>query len=290
MAFSRQPNGVRATLKSGILVQGLLFVLSCAMIGMDRLNAQGPEIQLASATSISSSSTRGSAWPFEVLAGQFHIHSTVPTEKIQPYLSKLASLTDELKHSLNIPIVDQPIHIVVLENRESLDSYVKRILPNAPSRRALYIRHRGPGLVLTYFNSFWLTDARHECTHAVLDASNVKVPQWLDEGLAEYFETASVNPLMHNTHSVAVRSQIRYGQITDLERLERIPSTADMSAKDYREAWSVVAFLLNSSSQSELALQTYLQDLQNERAAGFLTHRLKVTVQSWREDFSRFFR
>ncbi len=250
---------------------------------------QGPEIQLASATANSRSTSRTSSWPFEAFAGQFQIHSTVPISNLQPFLSKLAMLPDELKQSLNLSITDQAIHIVVLENRESLDSYVKRILPNAPSRRALYIRHRGPGLVLTYFNSMWLTDARHECTHAVLDASNVKVPQWLDEGLAEYFETASANPLLHNTHNVAVRSQIRFGQITDLERLERIPSTADMTAKDYRDAWSVVAFLLNSSTQSQVALQTYLQDLQKERAAGFLAHRLKLTVQSWREDFSCFF-
>ncbi len=264
-------------------------------LGAHRLEAQGPEVRLASvsASSVSASSVshpRVSSWPYELLAGQFQIHSTVPLSNLHPLLPKLTVLPKELQTSLNISIADQPVHIVVLEDRATLDSYVKRILPEAPSRRALYIRHRGPGLVLTYFNPAWITDARHECTHAVLDASNVKVPQWLDEGLAEYFETANANLLLHSTHSVAVQSQVRYGQTADLEQLERMPSTAAMSAKDYRDAWSVVAYLLNSSPNSQVALQTYLQDLQNEKAAGFLTHRLKWTVHSWRNDFTQFFR
>ena len=254
-----------------------------------RVKGQEPKVQLASAIAVSNLRPRLSSWPHEVLAGQFQIHSTVPVGRLQPYLPKIASLPTELMQSLCISVADQPIHIVVLENRESLDSYVQRLLPSAPSRRALYIRHRGPGLVLTYFNASWLTDARHECIHAVLDANHVKVPQWLDEGLAEYFETAT-NPLLHATHSVAVQSQNRYGQIPDLEQMERLPSTAEMSPKDYRDAWGMVAFLLNSSPRAQSALQMYLQDLQNDRAAGFLSHRLKPMVHSWRDEFTGFFR
>ncbi len=251
--------------------------------------AQESAVQLASTSSISRNQLQSNRWPFEFCEGQFQIHSTVSIPKLEPYLAKLNSLPSDLKQSLSISVVEQPIHLVVLESRESLDAYVKRLLPNAPSRRALYIRHRGPGLVLTYYNSAWLTDARHECTHALLDASGVKVPQWLDEGLAEYFETANLNPLEHATHRISVQTQIRFGQVTDLEQLERIDSNSVMTAKDYRDAWSVTAFLLNSSVQSRNVLQVYLSDLQNERAAGFLSHRLQLGVQAWRDDFTRFF-
>ena len=228
-------------------------------------------------------------WPFEVRDGQFQIHSTVAIDQLKPCLSKLNALPNELKQSLSIAIVEQPIHVVVLQNRESLDDYVKRLLPDAPSRRAFYIRHRGPGLVLTYYNELWLTDVRHECTHALLDASGVRVPQWLDEGLAEYFETVSENRLEHATHSVAVQTQIRYGQVADLMQIERGDSNAIMAAKDYRDAWSITAFALNASPQTRVAFQQYLLDLQSDRAGGFLSHRLMPTVQSWREDFTRFF-
>ncbi len=266
-----------------------LFVIAFLSQNCRLLRGQESGIRLASATSLSNKQLSLSRWPFELRDGQFQIHSTVPIDTLRSNLPKLNALPSDLKQSLSIAIVEQPIHIVVLENRESLDAYVKRLLPNAPSRRAFYIRHRGPGLVLTYYNALWLTDVRHECTHALLDASGVRVPQWLDEGLAEYFETVSENPLEHATHCLAVQTQLRYGQVADLMQLERSDSNAVMSAQDYRDAWSITAFALNASPQTRFAFQKYLQDLQNERAGGFLSHRLQPTIHSWREDFTRFF-
>ena len=265
------------------------------------LHGQDSSVQLASSSSISrvapvsspvnsQNDASVSRWPHTERVGQFHVHSMVPMEKLEKHLLYLSTLPTELASALAISIAERPVHLVVLESRESLDSYVKRLTPDAPSRRALYIRHRGPGLVLTYFNASWVTDARHECTHALLDANGVKVPQWLDEGLAEYFETASSNPVKHATHGPAVQSQIRYGQVADIQQLEHNDSSTSLTAKDYRDAWSITAFALNSSDQSRAAFQSYLQDLQCERAAGLLSHRLKPSVQSWREDFTQFFR
>ena len=252
--------------------------------------AQEPGVLLASTSKVTNSNQQAvSRWPFELCEGQFHIHSTVPTAKLAQHLPKLCTLPNEMNLSLAISIAEQPVHLVVLESRELLDTYVKRFLPNAPSRRALYIRHRGPGLVLTYYNPAWLTDARHECTHALLDASGVRVPQWLDEGLAEYFETANNNLLEHATHRASVQTQIRFGQVADLEQLERMDADATMTAKDYRDAWSVTAFLLNASVQTKNTLQLYISDLQSDRAAGFLSHRLQPSIHSWRDDYTRFF-
>lgn len=266
----------------------LLLMLS---ISCDHRMLSGQEsgVHITSTSTVSRNSLKTNRWPFELCEGQFQIHSMLSTAKLEPYLTKLNSLPSEIEKSLAISVVEQPIHLVVLESRDSLDAYVKRLLPNAPSRRALYIRHRGPGLVLTYYNPAWLTDARHECTHALLDASGVKIPQWLDEGLAEYFETTNENPLEHATHRVSVQSQVRFGQVPDLEQLERMDSNSLMTAKDYRDAWSVTAFLLNSSLQSRQSLQVYLSDLQSERAAGFLSHRLQPGIHAWRDDFTRFF-
>lgn len=267
---------------------GMLLILWIGC-GHRMLSGQESGVHITSTSTVSRNSLRTNRWPFELCEGRFQIHSMISTAKLEPYLAKLNSLPSELEKSLAISVVEQPIHLVVLESRDSLDAYVKRLLPNAPSRRALYIRHRGPGLVLTYYNPAWLTDARHECTHALLDASGVKVPQWLDEGLAEYFETASESPLEHTTHRVSVQSQVRFGQVPDLEQLERMDSNSVMTAKDYRDAWSVTAFLLNSSLQSRNSLQVYLSDLQSERAAGFLSHRLQPGIHWWRDDFTRFF-
>ncbi len=281
----------RMTKRQRIQRLTVCFVLQFVLGHADAsLSGQEPAVFLASSTVTSNSQSKINRWPHETNNGQFHIRSTVPIAKLEPSLPKLNSLPTELRDSLTISVAATPIHVVVLESREALEAYVKRLVPNAPSRRALYYRHRGPGLVLTYYSSAWLTDARHECTHALLDASGLKLQPWLDEGLAEYFETASGNPLEHGTHRVSVQSQLRFGQVPDIEQLEGMNSNAELSAKDYRDAWSITAFLLNSSVQSKNALQSYLSDLQNERAAGFLSHRLKPSNHLWRDEFARLFR
>lgn len=253
--------------------------------------AQDSRVRLASETSSAPAvQVPQRIWPYQRSAGAFELHSTVPIEFFDRLLPGLTSLPNELQETLQIDLSNPKIDVVVLENREALDAYARRLIPAAPSRRALYVRHRGPGLVLTHFNSAWLSDARHECTHALLDGSKLKLPLWLDEGLAEYFETVNANRLAHTSHLAAVKSQLRYGQVPDLERLELMDANATMTGKDYRDAWSVTAFLLNSSKSNADTFIGYLQDLQRNQAAGFLSHRLKPGIKSWREEFSNFYR
>jgi hypothetical protein len=231
-----------------------------------------------------------SNWPYQHCVGQFHLHSTVPIALLEKQLASVMTLPAEICEQLQVAIASDRIDIVILESREALDSYARRFLPNTPSRRALYFRHRGPGLVMTYYHPGWIHDARHECTHALLDASEIALPLWQDEGLAEYFETPGDRPVDRSTHFSPVRSQVRYGQIPDLVKLESLDSRDGLDPKEYRDAWSVIAFLLHSSAPTRRAYQEYLQDLQAKRVAGFLSHRLTPTIESWRVAFSDFYR
>jgi hypothetical protein len=276
-----------------------LLCLSFAFIAGPVVFAQDSVTQLASSrtpaylnndNANSPSKPNKLAWPVQCNCGQFAIHSTVAQEKFEAFLPALAGLPIEMRNSLGIAITEEPIHVVVLESREALDQYAQKIMPSAPSRRALYIRHRGPGLVLTYFHPQWINDLRHECTHALLDASKMRLPVWLDEGMAEYFETLDDTPVCHASHLPAVQTQIRYGQVSDLERLEQMDPNTPLTAKDYRDAWSVVALMLNASQETKSVYCNYLQDMQQQRAAGLLSHRIAPKIRSWRDEYNRFFR
>ena len=108
------------------------------LLGQDSLGHES-KVQLASASSVktvpslatSSDRVSTSRWPHVNRVGQFHVHSTIPIAKLDKHLLYLSTLPKELTNSLAIPISEQPVHLVVLESRESLDDYVKRLLPNA---------------------------------------------------------------------------------------------------------------------------------------------------------------
>ena len=107
--------------------------------------------------------------------------------------------------------------------------------------------------------------------------------------MAEYFETANKNPMLHASHLLSVRTQLRFGQIAELERLEQLASDATLSPKDYRDAWSVVALMLNASDESRRIYCQYLKDLQDQRAAGMLSRRRGANAMPWREMYIQFF-
>lgn len=228
-------------------------------------------------------------WPFQITVGQFRIHSVVPIAEFEKQLPSISRLSEDLRETLGIEITTASIDVVVLGDRAAMEEYAKRIVANPPSHRALYIRHRGPGLVLTFHSTEWLHDVRHECTHALLDASQLDLPLWQDEGLAEYFETGGNSPWYHRNHFNAIKSQVRFGQVADLERFELADWSIGLDAKGYRDAWSVIALILHGSVESRHAYQSYLRDVQSKRASGFLSHRLASVVPSWHETYNAFY-
>lgn len=290
---------VQNKLHACILVLAFLHLLSrmsevcCAQESEVRLASSVSPIPTTSTVNVDSRLAihgSDSLWPIRFTQDQFSVYSTVSLLTLEPHLAALRTLPNELRETLQIEVADSPVHIVVLSDRESLDQYAKKILPNAPSRQALYIRHRGPGLVLTYFHKNWIRDVRHECTHALMDASGMSLPIWQDEGLAEYFETVGGKPLRHPSHLKSVQQQIRFGQIVDLQTIETTEIQEGLDGKGYRDSWSVVAFLLHSSVETRAAYHLYLKEHQTKQAAGLLSHRVRDAQIEWRSQFAAFYR
>jgi hypothetical protein len=232
-----------------------------------------------------------SPWRCEFEVGRFRIFSSVDESVVRPCVETLPELIAEIHETLQIELPHSEVRMVVLRDRREYDEYISLHFPQLPRRRALFVQHRGPGLIMTYVHDDWLTDVRHESTHALLHHARTKLPSWLDEGLAEFFELKTNNRSRHREHSKALELQLRYGQVPSIEQLEQWHITESLEAIQYREAWSTVAFLLLSSRDTRMALQQYVMDLQSGAAAGYLSRRLpKESRQLWRENFMAFFR
>ncbi|AMV33865.1 hypothetical protein VN12_17180 [Pirellula sp. SH-Sr6A] len=230
-----------------------------------------------------------SKWPTCCHYGSFAVYSTVAAANLHSVALKLEQLPKQIETELRVSLSSDAVRVVVLQNFDEYELYLTKHFPSVPKRRALFIQNRGQSLVITYFHSDWIEDARHECTHALLHQSGIQLPLWLDEGLAEYFETDHSDSWHHPIHGPAVRAQLRFGQIVQLEELEEL-RLETLDAKGYRDAWSVVAFLLNQGADGRSALQTYIGDLQKGTAAGFLSRRLsEETRRTWREQFIQFY-
>ena len=199
-------------------------------------------------------------------------------------LSDFLQRTDEheadILATLNLKPSRDPIVINLFASRREYLRAVQDIAPNAGSRRAIFASTDSGGQVYCYRHAELVTDVRHELTHAILHSMLPFLPLWLDEGLAEYFETpqddrASGHP---SQKRVALAAKFRVTWHPDLKKLEAKNDLSEVSLANYREAWAWVHFLLHGPPEATHLLQRYLLTIQAEQPPGPFSAHLRQIV------------
>jgi hypothetical protein len=214
-------------------------------------------------------------WPDERDAGQFRCRADFPLAPQQPLLDELTQLTIDLRTKVGIAPPREEVYFFLFQSKETYQTYMKEWFPRVPYRRALFIKGRGPGMVFAFKGTDFEIDVRHECTHALLHTWLPKVPLWLDEGLAEYFEVARDQRVRQNPHHAVVETAVRVGQLPRLEELEPLDNLDEMGRDEYRDAWAWVHFMLHGPREAQDELTRYLGELHSGSEPGKLSERLR---------------
>jgi hypothetical protein len=214
-------------------------------------------------------------WPDERQAGPFLCHADFALAPQQPLLDELAVLRQDLQAILGAPESAEPVHLFLFQQKPTYQAYLKQYFPRVPYRRALFIKARGPGMVFVFQGTDFEIDVRHESTHALLNGWLPRVPLWLDEGLAEYFEVERDKRSSQNPHHEVVRSMIRGNQLPRLSELEGIESLDGLGRDEYRDAWAWVHFMLHGPRPAHDELVRYLADVESGVEPGRLSDRLR---------------
>ena len=229
-------------------------------------------------------------WPFEWQVGEFCFHADFDVRSRTGLIQELQRLRGDLHQTLGVRIHSEVIHMVLFSSGNHYKDYLREYFPDLPDRRAMYIKRRGPGMVFAYQNREMEVDLRHETTHALLNASLPYLPLWLDEGIAEYFEVAAEDRYARNGHLSAIRIRVLLGQVPEVSSLENVSELAEMSAGNYRDAWSWVHFLLHESAETREVLVRFLEDIQSGIPPGPLSRRVAAEVPNYRDRYLKHFR
>lgn len=238
---------VRSLLLAGLLAAGL--------------------VATATTPGCSARSTFGSdARPHEsvVKLDGIELRSDYPITKDNPLVGQLRDLRIRLSHQLRLDPGKRPVVVYLFADEGRYASYMAEHFPGLPNRRAFFVGSPGELAVYAFWGASVDADLRHECTHGLLHSSLGEVPLWLDEGLAEYFETDPRELRRINTdHTKHLQVAIANGWRPDLQRLERLETVDQMQRADYQEAWAWVHFLMHESGTGRDVLLGYLHDLPN---------------------------
>jgi hypothetical protein len=192
--------------------------------------------------------------------GPLAIQADFPIGERPPILGELTQLREQVSSALELPVTNQPIEIYLFASRERYHAALAERFPGFPVRRAFFVKHAGRFEVYSQWSERAGEDLRHETTHAYLHASLPDLPLWLDEGLAEYFETPPEAAGWNAPHvELLLRERAAGRWRPDLRRLEALPSSAEMTQLDYAEAWSWAWLLLRTQPQRRDLLVHWLR-------------------------------
>ncbi len=216
-------------------------------------------------------------------SGRIIVRSEFPIESVD-------GLSDFLQHpdeheadilaTLRLEPSREPIIINLFASRRAYLRVVRSVAPDASSRRAIFVSTDSGGHVYCYRHAELVTDLRHELTHAILHSMLPFLPLWLDEGLAEYFETprsdrASGHP---SQKRVTLAAKFRLTWHPNLKKLEGKSDLSEVSLANYREAWAWVHFLLHGPPEATNLLQRYLLTIQAEQPPGPFSAHLRQII------------
>jgi hypothetical protein len=181
-------------------------------------------------------------------------------------LAELEQLRDRISRALELPVSEQPIQVYLFKDDVAYRRFLKQHFPDFPNRRAFFVRRKGELAVYAHYSDRVAEDLRHEVSHGYMHSVLDRVPLWLDEGLAEYFEMSPEARGIHAQHieelaGALAPSGAPNSWTPDLSRLESLAGAASLQQVDYAESWAWVHWLLETTPQRREALQDYLRTI-----------------------------
>ena len=174
-------------------------------------------------------------------------------------LRVLEQMRARMTTTLALPPSSEPVEVYLFKTPRRYQRFLDRRYPQFPDRRAFFVQTDTRLCVYTYWGDHIAEDLCHEVCHGYLHAVVPRIPLWIDEGLAEFYESdrgkTGWNPAQAE-RLIAAHAETDWQP--DLERLERRTQTEELTEIDYAEAWLWTHFLLRTTDLRREILQDYL--------------------------------
>jgi hypothetical protein len=212
---------------------------------------------------------------YEAVREQLVIRSEEPLPQHDRLLEELTAQRGDLLTLLNLPASSQPIYVYLFASPERFRDFMRERYPDLPDRRAFFVEHDGRLEVYAHWGDRVAEDLRHEVAHGYLHSVAPRIPLWLDEGLAEFFEVPRGYQGLNMPHVHQLVERLQEGWQPNLRRLESLSSPAEMDQIDYAESWAWTHYLLHASPAHRDLLRHFLRDVQQQPQSEPLSGRLE---------------
>lgn len=220
--------------------------------------------------------------PNQLTHEQLIVHSEFKNAEQQRLFDELIALREDILATFALPASNDPIHVYLFGDEPHYRGFTRKKYPDYPERRAFFVDDEEGLQVFAYWNENVVVDLRHEVSHGYLHSVAPRVPLWLDEGIAEYYEVVDHRNAPH-VEQLASRL-MQGGWRPNLARLESLTSATEMEQIDYAESWAWTHFLLTTTEERRAVLQGHLRAIRADGSDRPLATQLKQLSPRPEED------
>lgn len=190
---------------------------------------------------------------------------------------QIESVERELGATLGVPPIPGTLRIFVFARQSAFSQHVRQHIPSvrradSARRHGLFLLRRRVPYIFLVEGDGLVTSLRHETAHAALNASHPRLPLWIDEGLAQCFESGSGDHWNDRSAGLLEHAFVRRRNLHS-RSLESLSVMRQMGPSEYAGCWAHIYQLLRSEFGRE-ALRTYLGDLRDGRTPATLSDAL----------------
>lgn len=201
----------------------------------------------------------------QIKLDQMVVHCNFDLPPSHRLLQEINDLRIDVSQRLALPVSREPIHVYLFQDADGFTSFLQAKFPGFPPRRAFFVEDDTTLSVYAHWGDRVAEDLRHEMSHGYMHSVVRKLPLWLDEGLAEFFEVPRGQNGLNKPHVDELINAAAQGRWhADLRLLESLENAATMNQMQYAESWAWAYFMLQSTPQRTAVLQDYLTKLRRE--------------------------
>jgi tetratricopeptide (TPR) repeat protein len=227
-------------------------------IPREALRAGVPIGALSKALSMLGKADRGPDWQtvHEFKSAHYHVMSDINVKMCSDAAKQLEAALKFYSRDLRAPPSDDNLYeVYIFSGQRGYEDYTEDLMGSAVENTlGLYTPSLKQLLIWNVpEREDMLRTIRHEGFHQYLDRLlDVTAPRWLNEGIAEYYETAQM--LGSKTHTGAPHrynlDMLQGWGTPDMEEFFELPDGAFMASPlSYPSSWGIVHFLLESGEE-----------------------------------------
>ena len=193
-----------------------------------------------------------------IRSAHYDVLSNASAEQTRGIVEELETLSAILtRTSPRFSSAGAPTTVLVFADRKESEPYFELLLGvEKPAATGLYVRHAAGGTMFidaSRRNQRIAKTAMHELVHDLLRQSEQFAPQWLEEGLAEYFSNGVIRDGKITAGS-SIRSHARFvrrGLPMPLERMFAVRAETEeaMAPQFYAQSWAAVHWLMRTNRE-----------------------------------------